>query len=160
MPQTMFDDEDGTLAMLRDSVAGFAEAHPGARHLRARRKDGGDLDRALWSAMAEAGWLGLMLPASLGGAGLSIREQAVLSEALGRALLTEPVAQLAIFSGTLLRDAPAGEERDRLLRGIADGTRSVSIETTAPPACEPYFKVSGPRMTSTRRAANGSTGTP
>jgi alkylation response protein AidB-like acyl-CoA dehydrogenase len=126
MPQTMFDDEDGTLAMLRDSVAGFAEAHPGARHLRARRKDGGDLDRALWSAMAEAGWLGLMLPADLGGAELSIREQAVLCEALGRALLTEPVAQLAIFSGALLRDAPAGDERDRLLRGIAEGSLLVS----------------------------------
>jgi alkylation response protein AidB-like acyl-CoA dehydrogenase len=122
----MFDDEDGTLAMLRDSVAGFAEAHPGALHLRARRKAGGDLDRALWSAMAEAGWLGLMLPASLGGAELTIREQAVLSEALGRALLTEPVAQLAIFPGALLRAAPAGAERDRLLRGIADGSLLVT----------------------------------
>ncbi|WP_293865592.1 acyl-CoA dehydrogenase family protein [uncultured Alsobacter sp.] len=126
MPKTMFDDEDGTLAMLRDSVGGFAEAHPGAKALRARRKAGGDLDRGLWSAMAEAGWLGLMLPANLGGADLSIREQAVLSEALGRALLTEPVAQLAIFSGALLRDAPAGEERDRLLRGIADGSLLVT----------------------------------
>ena len=126
MPQTMFDDEDGTLAMLRDSVAGFALSHPGARHLRARRKAGGDLDRPLWSAMAEAGWLGLMLPASHGGAELSIREQAVLCEALGRALLTEPVAQLAIFSGALLRDAPPGAERDRLLRGIADGSLLVT----------------------------------
>jgi alkylation response protein AidB-like acyl-CoA dehydrogenase len=126
MPQTMFDDEDGTLAMLRESVAGFADAYPGPRHLRARRADGADLDRRLWAAMAEAGWLGLMLPADVGGAELTLREQAVLSEALGRALLTEPLAQLAVFSGALLRDAPPTEERTRLLRGIADGSLLVT----------------------------------
>ena len=126
MPQTQFEDEDGTLSMLRDSVAAFAERFPGAERLRARRALGQDLDREVWTAMAEAGWTGLLLPEDLGGAGLGCREQAVLSESLGRALATEPLVQLAVLSGALLADAPAGAERGRLAEGIADGSLIVS----------------------------------
>jgi alkylation response protein AidB-like acyl-CoA dehydrogenase len=126
MGQMAFDDEDGMLSILRDSVAGFAERFPGPQTLRTRRAAGGDIDRAVWSAMAEAGWLGLLLPAEDGGSGLTLREQAVLSEALGRALVTEPLAQLAVFAGTLLRAAPASAERTRLTQGIADGSLLVT----------------------------------
>lgn len=126
MPQTQFDDDDGTLAMLRDSVAAFAERFPGAARLRARRALGQDLDREVWTAMAEAGWTSLSLPEDLGGAGLGCREQAVLSESLGRVLATEPLVQLAVLPGALLADAPGGEERTRLANGIADGSLIVS----------------------------------
>lgn len=122
MPQTMFDDEDGTLAMLRDSVSGFAEANPGAQSLRARREAEADLDAEIWRGMAEAGWLGLLLPENLGGSGLGLAEQAVLSESLGRSLLTEPVAQLAVFAGILLKTSPDTAERTRLAIGLADGS--------------------------------------
>ena len=73
MPQTMFDDPDGTLAMLRDSVAGFAAQNPGAKTLRERRAAKADLNRNIWSGMAEAGWLGLSLPEAMGGLGLGLR---------------------------------------------------------------------------------------
>ena len=76
--------------------------------------------------MAEAGWLGLMLPEDLGGAGLGMSEQAILSEALGRALITEPLAQLSVFSGTLLVGAEAGSERSRLAEGLISGALVVS----------------------------------
>lgn len=121
MPQTVFDDPDGTLAMLRDSVAALASRKSGAASLRALRAAGKDSDHELWAAMAEAGWLGLMLPEDLGGAGLGLAEQAVLSEALGRALICEPVAAGAVFAAILLRDAPASAERDRLATGLSSG---------------------------------------
>jgi alkylation response protein AidB-like acyl-CoA dehydrogenase len=126
MGQMAFDDDDGTLSILRDSVAGFAARFPGARTLRARRGAGADLDPEVWSAMADAGWLGLLVPPDDGGSGLTLREQAVLSEALGRALVTEPLVQLAVFAGTLLRAAPASTERTRLMQGIADGSLRVT----------------------------------
>src|SRR5204862_5482117 len=87
MAQLMFDDPDGTFAMLCASVAGFASRYPGPKALREKRARGGAVDKAIWSAMAEAGWTGLLLPEAIGGAGLGIREQVVLSEALGRALI-------------------------------------------------------------------------
>ena len=126
MPEIILEDPDGTFAMLRDSVAAFAQRFDGAKALRARREAGRDLDRDIWSAMAEAGWLGLMLPEDLGGAGLGLREQAILSEALGRALITEPLAQLSVFAGTLLAGADAGEERTRLAEGLVSGALIVT----------------------------------
>jgi alkylation response protein AidB-like acyl-CoA dehydrogenase len=126
MPEIILEDPDGTFAMLRDSVAAFAQRFDGAKALRARRSAGRDLDRDIWSAMAEAGWLGLMLPEDLGGAGLGMSEQAILSEALGRALITEPLAQLSVFSGTLLAGAEAGSERSRLAEGLISGALVVS----------------------------------
>jgi alkylation response protein AidB-like acyl-CoA dehydrogenase len=126
MPEIILEDQDGTLTMLRDSVAAFAQRFDGAKALRARRNAGKDLDRGIWSAMAEAGWLGLMLPEELGGADLGLREQAILSEALGRALITEPLAQLSIFSGTLIAGAEVGVERTRLAEGLVSGSLIVS----------------------------------
>lgn len=126
MPQTIFDDPDGTLAMLRDSAATLASRQPGPASLRAKRAGSADIDRDLWTSMAEAGWLGLLLPEDLGGAGLGLAEQAVLSEALGRALIAEPVGAGAVFASTLLRDAPASAERDRLAAGLASGELLVS----------------------------------
>ena len=126
MPQAVFDDAEGMLALLRDSVATLASRQPGPASVRAKRAAGADADLALWSAMAEAGWTGILLPESLGGAGLSLREQAVLSEALGRALISEPVATSAVLSSALLADADASAERDRLAAGLVEGSLILS----------------------------------
>jgi alkylation response protein AidB-like acyl-CoA dehydrogenase len=126
MPQMMFDDADGTLGMLRDSVQAFAAKFPGPQRLRQRRAAGSDLDREIWAGMADAGWLGLTIPEDLGGAGLGGREQAVLSEALGRELITEPLAFLAVYAGALLAGSDETEERARLIAGLIDGSLIVS----------------------------------
>lgn len=126
MPQTIFDDPNGTLAMLRDSVAGFAERHPGPATLRAKRAAGEDLAKPVWAAMAEAGWTGLLLPEELGGSGLDLAEQVVLSEALGRALICEPLAMTAVFPAVLLARAPASPERNRLAAALASGEAIVA----------------------------------
>lgn len=126
MTKIILEDQDGTLSMLRDSVAAFAQRFDGARALRTRRDAGKDLDRAIWSAMAEAGWLGLMLPEEMGGTGLGLREQTILSEALGQALITEPLAQLSVFSGTLLAGAGDSAERSRLVDGLMSGALIVT----------------------------------
>lgn len=134
MPQTIFDDPDGTLAMLRDSVAGLAARHPGSATLRARRAAGSDLDASVWAAMAEAGWTGLLLPEEIGGTGLGLAEQAVLSEALGRALICEPLAMSAVFAGVLLSRASQSTERDRLAAALADGSAIVASAWQNAPA--------------------------
>lgn len=134
MPHALFDDADGTLAMLRDSVEALAARSPGARSLRAKRARHADSDGELWSAMAEAGWIGLLLPEDLGGSGLGLAEQAVLSEALGRNLISEPVAAGAVFASILLREAPPSAERDRLAQGLADGSLRVTPAWRTPSA--------------------------
>lgn len=121
MPELMLDDPDGTLTMLRDSVAGFAARFPGAKALRDKRARGGAIDRRIWSAMADAGWIGLLLPEDCGGAGFGLREQVALSEALGRALIAEPVGMASVFAAVLLGGSPASVERSRLAQGMVEG---------------------------------------
>ncbi len=125
MPQAVFDDPEGVLAMLRDSVATLAERRPGPASLRKKRSASADIDRELWSAMAEAGWTSLLLPEDLGGAGLGLREQAVLSEALGRALFSEAISTSAVFVSTILSNAPKSPVRQRLAKRLAEGTATV-----------------------------------
>jgi alkylation response protein AidB-like acyl-CoA dehydrogenase len=126
MPLALFDDPDGALSMLRGSVEAMSARTPGPVSLRSKRARQGDSDPAIWTAMSEAGWIGLLLPEDLGGAGLGLAEQAVLSEALGRALIVEPVAACAALASVLLRDAHASAERDRLAAGLADGSLRIS----------------------------------
>jgi alkylation response protein AidB-like acyl-CoA dehydrogenase len=125
MPQLVMDDEDGELAMLRDSVAAFAENNPGPKTVRALRGSGRDMDRAQWAEMAEAGWLGLMLPEELGGAGLGIRHQAIISEALGRALIPSPMTNASVLASLILASAPDSAERTRLAQGLLSGSAIV-----------------------------------
>jgi len=132
MPQMQIDDPQGALALMRESVEGFASHHPGPAAFRARRAAGGDLTASLWRAFAEAGWTGLMLPEELGGLGLGLAEQAVLSEALGRELIAEPLAMCAVFSSALLAEAPASAERDRLCEGLVSGQTILAVAWRKP----------------------------
>ncbi|MGB6117043.1 MAG: acyl-CoA dehydrogenase family protein [Mesorhizobium sp.] len=126
MPQIAIDDPDGTLAMLRESVEAFAGQNSGPAAVRSQRKDGGHLDAALWGEIAAAGWAGLLVSEDHGGAGLGVAEQAILSEALGRALTPVPLAASNVFAAIALSDAGQSVERDRLLAGIADGSAIVA----------------------------------
>jgi alkylation response protein AidB-like acyl-CoA dehydrogenase len=127
MPQIVYDDPDGVHAMLRDSVASLAERRPGSASLRSKRSEAMDTDLELWSEMAQAGWVGLLLPEQVGGTGLGLQEQTVLSEALGRALISEPMATNAVMASSLLGAAPVSEERNRLARGLADGSAIIAV---------------------------------
>lgn len=122
MPLITLDDPDATLAMLRDSLAALAARADGPATFRRRRASGGDLDRDVWQALAEAGFLGLTLPEAMGGLSLGRAELTVAAEAMGRALLSEPFAPLAVLPAALL----AGIERSavalELAAGIAAGT--------------------------------------
>lgn len=130
MPQMVLDDDDGVIAMLRESVAAFAEGRPGPQTMRSIRTAESDMDKAQWQEMAEAGWLGLMLPEALGGAGLGIREQAVISEALGRALVTAPMATASVLASALIAGSQDSEERSRLAANLVSGSSIIATAIT------------------------------
>ena len=121
MPLIQLDDPDGTLAMLRDSVAALATRADGPATFRRRRAAQADLDTGVWSALADAGFLALTLPEEMGGMGLGRPALTVLAEAMGRALLTEPFTTLAVFPATLLGALPRSEATSDLAGGLACG---------------------------------------
>ena len=83
-------------------------------------------DGAVWSAMAEQGWLAIELPEDEGGLGMGMVELAVLCEEIGRRLVAAPflptiVALGALCSEEARADAGTKDWREALGQGEAVG---------------------------------------
>ncbi|MGE5525948.1 MAG: acyl-CoA dehydrogenase family protein [Rhodospirillaceae bacterium] len=113
--------------MLRDSVADFVARATDIARVRRMRAQGQECDRALWSRMAELGWLGILVPEACGGLGLGLSEAAIVAEGLGGALVPEPYTAVAVLSATALAQGSQTELRDRLLRELASGESLVAL---------------------------------
>ena len=102
-------------------------------------------DRELWAKLAEAGLLGVGVPESAGGLGLSVVEVALLLEEAGRYAAAVPLVAQAISATALAR---AGGPLD----GLADGTRLVSPALVEPLGDElaPTTTFSDGRLTGTK----------
>jgi alkylation response protein AidB-like acyl-CoA dehydrogenase len=147
-----------------DELAALAEVHD---DLRAVARDllaptgplvsGGDPVAADWDLLARSGWLGLEVPEALGGGGASFAEVAVVLEELGRVASPSPFLGTVVLGvGALLGAAP-GDERDRLLAGVADGSLRVAgvVAGGTEPATSavPFAVESSPGRTSLRGTA-------
>jgi alkylation response protein AidB-like acyl-CoA dehydrogenase len=112
-------------------------------------------DTALWRVLAaDLGCAGLLIPESIGGAGASYREAAVVAEETGRAVAPVPFLGSAVVATAAL--LAAGEEE--LLTAVAAGTSTVALGVPfpAPPGARPQPTVrltgageSGYRLTGT-----------
>jgi alkylation response protein AidB-like acyl-CoA dehydrogenase len=140
-------DLSGDQQALRDAAASLLDKMAGSDALRARVGPGaivGTLpgagaasgeaavnaptgyDRAVWSAMADQGWLAIELPEDDGGLGLGMVELAVLCEEIGRRLVAAPFLPTIVALGALCGDearADSGtkEWREALGQGEAIG---------------------------------------
>jgi alkylation response protein AidB-like acyl-CoA dehydrogenase len=94
------------------------------RDVLARTETGQTYDDSLWHTLAaEVGCAGLLIPESLGGAGASYREAAVVAEELGRAVAPVPFLGSAVIATTALLAAGDAE----LLPGLASGALTASL---------------------------------
>jgi alkylation response protein AidB-like acyl-CoA dehydrogenase len=142
-------DLSGDQQALREAAASLLDKMAGSDALRARvgtgaivgtlpgagagAADGGSTmdaptgyDEAVWSAMADQGWLGIELPEDDGGLGLGMVELAVLCEEIGRRLVAAPflptiVALGAVCTDEARADAATKEWREALGQGDAVG---------------------------------------
>ena len=78
---------------------------------------GDPCDSARWQQLADLGWLALALPEEWGGVGGSAVDFAVLAEALGGAMLPEPLVPVAAAARLLM----AAGQADALLGDVAQG---------------------------------------
>jgi alkylation response protein AidB-like acyl-CoA dehydrogenase len=86
-------------------------------------------DAALWRRCADLGWLGMLVPEPLGGAGLDLLDVAPLLEELGRALLPSPFFAHLLGTLALLRAADPEQQR-RWLPDLASGARTLTLGIT------------------------------
>jgi len=103
----------------------FAEFHNELRSV------AGDLlakDRAVdWSALVDAGWVGLEVPEQFGGAGATFAEVAVICEEMGRAASSNSYLGSAVLAIGTLKALQPSETRDRLLADAASGAKRVAV---------------------------------
>ena len=107
------DERDDDIALLRESANDFctrALSRSRLRGLRGLRDAGTQLDREVWRTMAELGWLGVVLPARLGGLALGAQGAAVLARALGAVAAPEPFIETAVAAATVLAHADAAAD--------------------------------------------------
>jgi alkylation response protein AidB-like acyl-CoA dehydrogenase len=119
---------------LRGAVRSLLEDKAGWRDVLARTETPQTYDDKLWRTLAaDVGVAGLLIPESLGGAGASYREAAVVAEETGRAVAPVPflgsavmatTALLASGDTTLLPDLASGAVTAALAIPFAAGTRS------------------------------------
>jgi len=88
----------------------------------------------LWHQMAEAGWMGLIIPKEYGGAGGSILDLIVLLEEMGRACLPGPFFSTVVLGGLTVLEAGNEEQKAELLPQLAEGEILLTLALTEPSA--------------------------
>jgi alkylation response protein AidB-like acyl-CoA dehydrogenase len=83
-------------------------------------------DEGTWQKAAEAGWLGLAVPATFGGSEMSATALAVLMEEMGRALLPLPFLG-TLFATLVLREAGTDAQKNEFFPAIVEGKRKVAV---------------------------------
>jgi len=102
-------DTKDSLDLLADVAGSFCARD--AERVRAWRDAGGLLDREMWRRIADNGWLTILVPEDLGGAGLGMDAVAIVSRALGYGCFPEPFAAAGVLTPTALA---AGGDPERL----------------------------------------------
>jgi len=115
--------------LLQHAAREFVRGRSSLARVRALRDslDPLGFSRALWREMAELGWVGIILPESVGGAGLGYAELAVVMEELGRGLMPEPMISTVLLgaNAVLLGGSPA-QWQEHLPR-VAAGERLFAV---------------------------------
>lgn len=119
MPLLLNDEQ----TMMRDSVRDFIGDKAPVSHLRKLRdsRDADGFSRHLWSAFAEMGLCGLLVPEAHGGQGLGAVEAGIVMEEIGRNLTPSPFLSTALLAASALAKAGSGAQQSEILPKIAAG---------------------------------------
>ena len=110
--------------LLRAEVRKFLDQNAPLERVRkiVEDADSPGTDPALWSRMAELGWVGLTMPEEHGGMGLDLETLLVVLEETGRSLFPSPLLSSVLAAKAIERYGSA-DQQARWLPGLADGTK-------------------------------------
>lgn len=113
--------------LLRDSVRRTCARQGGLDMVRKLENDAVGYSPALWTALAELGLLGVMLPDEYDGSGMTMVDAAIVYEELGRALVPSPhFVSCVLAAGALLRAGDDAQKQSWLPR-ISAGEAVLSV---------------------------------
>lgn len=110
----------------RDLAAKILEDISTPERLRELEKAGQHFDAKAWSALADAGLLGIAVPEAHGGAGLGFLEASLVLEEVGRRTAKVPYLTSCVVAAGALASYGSAEQQSAWLPGIASGERIVT----------------------------------
>jgi alkylation response protein AidB-like acyl-CoA dehydrogenase len=138
--------------MLREQARKFLAEKSSRKVVRSVLDDAAvSYDKALWSSIAEQGWLGVAIPEEFGGLGLGRLELCVLAEELGRALAPVPFSStLYFFTEALLASGTQAQKKNllpQIVSGDLVGAIAISEGPGAPTSASIEATFDGSRLT-------------
>jgi alkylation response protein AidB-like acyl-CoA dehydrogenase len=119
--------------MLREFARDFLEKECPESHVREMEEDEQGYSLDLWRKMAEQGWMGLIVPDTYGGVGMTYMDLIILLEEFGRALVPGPFIANCVATIALL-DAANEAQKQEFLPMIASGGQIWTLAFTEPSA--------------------------
>ncbi len=113
--------------LLEETVRSFLADQVPIERVRELRDKEGPADRAIWTALAELGVTGVLVPEAQGGSDLKLLDAAVIGQALGHAVTPTPFLGSAVMAPIALTAVGAGED---WLASIASGERVLGVAVT------------------------------
>ncbi len=120
--------------MLRATARKFIENECPSTFVRKMMDEPAGTTPEFWEKLAEQGWLGLMYPETLGGAGLGFVDLTVLMEEMGRAVMPGPYFSTVVLGGLALLEAGSESQKKEWLTKISAGSAKVTLAWTEPNA--------------------------
>jgi len=112
--------------MLVDTVQSFVRKDSPVERLRKMRKHEIGWEKNVWKQMGELGWLGVMFPEAVGGAGMSFVEAGLILEQLGTSLVPEPYIPL-LAAGAAVLAAGSSSQQEQFLSPVVSGDKSLAL---------------------------------
>jgi alkylation response protein AidB-like acyl-CoA dehydrogenase len=84
----------------------------------------------IWKEMAELGWMGLPFPEKYGGTGMTVMDQMVLLEEMGRAAAQSPYFATVILGAFPIYDFGSEEQKQKYLPDIISGSMILTLALT------------------------------
>ncbi|MBN8977407.1 MAG: acyl-CoA/acyl-ACP dehydrogenase [Rhizobiales bacterium] len=106
---------------LRDQARRFLAEKCPPKAVRAVLEGSAGYDKALWSGLAEMGFLGVAIPEEFGGTGAGHLELCVIAEEMGRALAPVPFSSTVYLAAEALMLAGSDAQKQKWLPKIASG---------------------------------------
>jgi alkylation response protein AidB-like acyl-CoA dehydrogenase len=113
--------------LLRTSARQFLERECPFDMVRRWNDDPQGYSPDLWQKMAALGWMGLVLPETYGGSGLSFADLTILMEEMGRVLLPAPFFSSIALGALTLLETGSDEQRRQLLPRLVRGEIKVCV---------------------------------
>jgi alkylation response protein AidB-like acyl-CoA dehydrogenase len=135
--------------MMRKSLKSFLEKHYPVSKAREFMESDKEEDRELWQGIADLGITGILVDEEFGGLGLSLIDQLVIQEEVGRYLTPAPIKVNAVATSLLNKSGNAEDYRE-VLEGITEGKTICTIGFL-----ESNGKWFAPAITQVRNDGNG-----